>query len=1092
MYEKAVFERSILTNEDMKQKMTNRTLFGHAEHPDKSQSDLQLTSHIITDTLIRPATAVEIKEMGIPEGSEVAFQQIDVLDTPCGRIVNTLLEAECAVGVSTRAEGDLEEREDKDSGKKYMRVIPEAYRYITTDFTADPSTYGTRPMSVVREIKNEIESGKLTSEEKVFATAILEAIEKAETKKGVKEDITPEEEPTKEEPEDEEDDIDDDTEKHPVWQGLMDSAYDKWEKGMNKADFLESLDSPEAEAVVLGNLNYQVQNGGFYQWIDNGYAELSASDVLFVLKRMKTPAARAVIKMVRQVIEYMDSGAFGDDGEEHDEEALDALDKLDDEYYVLDDQFNNDIEKYLTGLSQRKKTDESQIPDDKDNDETKIKKLTESAEERWKKYMQARWPEKDLDEPYSQQWLDRFKKGTEWERADSEGRSILQKTFPGAYPKNIYAIRESTIEDYIEKELIKLGVLAEYRGKKGKVTEIKEHTVTVTLDNGATAVVAGPTPVGVNVNGDVLILNSCPGCTTVAEPEMAGPSPEMPDVSGGASDEPSEPDVPEEVDSDPDLEDEPEVEEEAQDSEENNKPFESRQRGKTRIKESSLSVKEIDFSTFKEKVQGEEGIVCLGAGGDPQEWIDGISGIWNDEGIGQGTAEDFISDAFLLTTSGGRTDLVLVFKEDAKLSMGKLAMWRLRFGDCSWISDYLVNYAKQHGQASDIEEEDLPFESRCYAKRRKGTAQRESITESKKNFGSRLNRLFEARNIVKEFWDFVAGNKTSSPDDAIKKFAKKTGYKEDEIRKACSFTRTSSDESISEGFSTDLKNRDKKAVKSKMNAILDKLLKGERLTRSEKAYQDAFNKAVNKNVKEKKFVFESYDELVDYLKDKFTTLSPEQVTKLSAVFPTAKLNESTVPVQETRTLKLKEAATRAELETALEMLTETEDKIKNLQYTMKIESSVLGKKLQESKAVESKELLALKSLLETKMKELRDLKKAHEHQISESKTVQESYDAKVKVLKEDCQTKVIKQYIDLKEKSSSLSLPSNSRALLEKCTSTEEVDKVFETVRDVLRRGALLPSESGNVTVQVPENKTSEAVAISEKVKIALDGMFTT
>ena len=83
------------------------------------------------------------------------FQKIDVLDTPTGRIVNTILEANCQVGVSTRAEGDLEECEDDTRGK-YSRVIPESYNYVTTDFTADPSTFGALPQDVKKNIVSAI------------------------------------------------------------------------------------------------------------------------------------------------------------------------------------------------------------------------------------------------------------------------------------------------------------------------------------------------------------------------------------------------------------------------------------------------------------------------------------------------------------------------------------------------------------------------------------------------------------------------------------------------------------------------------------------------------------------------------------------------------------------------------------------------------------------------------------------------------------------------------------------------------------------------------------------------------------------------
>jgi hypothetical protein len=104
--------------------------------------------------------------------------------------------------------------------------------------------------------------------------------------------------------------------------------------------------------------------------------------------------------------------------------------------------------------------------------------------------------------------------------------------------------------------------------------------------------------------------------------------------------------------------------------------------------------------------QGEEGIVLLGAGGPLNDWINGIFDMWQKEGITKAsTPADVFADALILKTTGGRTDLALVFKPDADLEIGKMAMWRLRFGDCSWISDYVVNYAEHHG--FNNREEDL-------------------------------------------------------------------------------------------------------------------------------------------------------------------------------------------------------------------------------------------------------------------------------------------------------------------------------------------------------------------------------------------------
>ena len=74
------------------------------------------------------------------------------------------------------------------------------------------------------------------------------------------------------------------------------------------------------------------------------------------------------------------------------------------------------------------------------------------------------------------------------------------------------------------------------------------------------------------------------------------------------------------------------------------------------------------------------------------------SGIDNlkEEGISKTDKPDELwNDVRILTTSGGRTDVMLTPKKGAPIDIGKMAMWRIRFGDCSWISDYKDNYKEQ-------------------------------------------------------------------------------------------------------------------------------------------------------------------------------------------------------------------------------------------------------------------------------------------------------------------------------------------------------------------------------------------------------------
>lgn len=52
-----------------------------------------------------------------------------------------------------------------------------------------------------------------------------------------------------------------------------------------------------------------------------------------------------------------------------------------------------------------------------------------------------------------------------------------------------------------------------------------------------------------------------------------------------------------------------------------------------------------------------------------------------------------------LVSTGGRPDLVMWFKDDvdSTLDTNKMATWRILFGNCSLVSDFVVNYASHYG-----------------------------------------------------------------------------------------------------------------------------------------------------------------------------------------------------------------------------------------------------------------------------------------------------------------------------------------------------------------------------------------------------------
>ena len=92
------------------------------------------------------------------------------------------------------------------------------------------------------------------------------------------------------------------------------------------------------------------------------------------------------------------------------------------------------------------------------------------------------------------------------------------------------------------------------------------------------------------------------------------------------------------------------------------------------------------------RMDDQEGLILQGCGGDPQEWVDGINGLFTEAGILL-DGSTFRAENVSVFQHDGLTNMLFPF-EDVKLDMGRLAMWRLQthetFGG-TWLSDYVPN-----------------------------------------------------------------------------------------------------------------------------------------------------------------------------------------------------------------------------------------------------------------------------------------------------------------------------------------------------------------------------------------------------------------
>ncbi len=97
----------------------NRAL-GECDHPDSSVVELKNASHIIREAYM--------------EG-DICYGTVELLDTPAGQILQSLVESGVTLGISSRGVGST-----KTEGE--YQVVQDDFQLICWDFVSEPSTPG--------------------------------------------------------------------------------------------------------------------------------------------------------------------------------------------------------------------------------------------------------------------------------------------------------------------------------------------------------------------------------------------------------------------------------------------------------------------------------------------------------------------------------------------------------------------------------------------------------------------------------------------------------------------------------------------------------------------------------------------------------------------------------------------------------------------------------------------------------------------------------------------------------------------------------------------------------------------------------------
>ena len=117
VYPRAILEREVRNYQ--KFIAENRAL-GECDHPDSSVVELKNVSHIVREAHM---------------DGDICYGDVELLDTPAGKILQSLVESGVTLGISSRGVGST-----KVDGE--YQVVQDDFQLICWDFVSEPSTPG--------------------------------------------------------------------------------------------------------------------------------------------------------------------------------------------------------------------------------------------------------------------------------------------------------------------------------------------------------------------------------------------------------------------------------------------------------------------------------------------------------------------------------------------------------------------------------------------------------------------------------------------------------------------------------------------------------------------------------------------------------------------------------------------------------------------------------------------------------------------------------------------------------------------------------------------------------------------------------------
>ena len=127
IYPRTILEREIVNYQKLIQE--NRAM-GECDHPESSVVELKNVSHVVKEARM--------------DGDNV-YGVIEILDTPSGKIIQSLIESGVTLGISSRGVGSTQRQGD-------TQVVQDDFQLICFDMVSEPSTPGAFMMNEGKKV----------------------------------------------------------------------------------------------------------------------------------------------------------------------------------------------------------------------------------------------------------------------------------------------------------------------------------------------------------------------------------------------------------------------------------------------------------------------------------------------------------------------------------------------------------------------------------------------------------------------------------------------------------------------------------------------------------------------------------------------------------------------------------------------------------------------------------------------------------------------------------------------------------------------------------------------------------------------------